>query len=414
MATHPRLLFDPYNQRWILSCLGNESSSSAQILLAVSATSDPTGNWYVFSVYVDPQNYYYYNLYYIYGDYATADYISMGFNKQWIVVTANMLPLYFSGFYYNSTYSGANVFVFDKMSLYTNGTGSFTILEAPGDYRGNVPFSMVPSVNYDESAPEMYLAEVDGMMGSYALTRAGTRLRLSKLTGEVLHPLLQIGLAFPATGANWGNQDTSFAGLGAQQGSPQNIPLNDARIQNLVYRNGTLWCTHTVFLPTLSPRSSSVQWWQLSTNGAVLQSGRIEDTTGVRSYAFPSLAVNHCNDVLVGYSGFATNQYASAYYSFRSGSDPVNTFRDPRLYKAGLGPYEQQAFGTNFVNANTWGNYSATVVDPANDLDLWTLQEYADTPSLGGAGRWGAWWASVDAASITPAARSSLRPAASR
>src|SRR5262249_57296038 len=45
-----------------------------------------------------------------------------------------------------------------------------------------------------------------------------------------------------------------------------------------------------------------------------------------------------------------------------------------------------------------WGEYSSTVVDPTNDRDLWTIQEYAEAP-VGippDNGRWGTWWARLD------------------
>src|SRR5262249_13985626 len=46
---------------------------------------------------------------------------------------------------------------------------------------------------------------------------------------------------------------------------------------------------------------------------------------------------------------------------------------------------------------NRWGDYSATVVDPVNDTDFWTLQEFAAIPVGLGANRdrWGTWWANV-------------------
>lgn len=399
VATHPRVLYDPYADRWILASLGNENSSSASILLAVSQTSDPTGAWRVSTVNVDPNNYYYYYYYDFYGNNATADYISLGFNKQWIVVTANVLPLYYSYNYY-STYSGENIFVFDKQSMLTNGPANYTILELPNDNTTSsyTAFSMVPSVTYDESLAEMYLVDVAEMMGGTGYSSIGTRLRLSKLSGEVTHPILHLGVSYTASGANWANQEPYTYGTAPQLGSYERISLNDARIQNLVYRNGSLWCTHTVFLPSVSPRYSAVQWWQLSTNAAVMQFGRVEDPLGRQFFAYPSLAVNHCNDVLIGYSGFSSNQYASAFYSFRLGSDPANTLQDPRLFKAGEAPYARA--GTNFFSGNSWGNYSATVVDPANDLDMWTLQEYAASP-VAGADRWGTWWARVEVTGVT-------------
>lgn len=82
----------------------------------------------------------------------------------------------------------------------------------------------------------------------------------------------------------------------------------------------------------------------------------------------------------------------------RSVIDPANTLQDPRLFKAGEAPYARA--GTNFFSGNSWGNYSATVVDPANDLDMWTLQEYAASP-VAGADRWGTWWARVEVTGVT-------------
>src|SRR5258708_11476951 len=100
-------------------------------------------------------------------------------------------------------------------------------------------------------------------------------------------------------------------------------------------------------------------------------------------YAFPSLAVNKLEDVLLGYACFSATQYAGANYSFRRASDPPNTFRPDTVLKDGEGPY----FKTYGGDQNRWGDYSATMVDPSNDVDLWTIQEAAYTPS-----RWRTWW----------------------
>src|ERR1019366_1097962 len=49
--------------------------------------------------------------------------------------------------------------------------------------------------------------------------------------------------------------------------------------------------------------------------------------------------------------------------------------------------------------SNRWGDYSATLVDPVNDLDFWTIQEYAATPPSNRTGAFGTWWAQVTAPS---------------
>jgi len=49
----------------------------------------------------------------------------------------------------------------------------------------------------------------------------------------------------------------------------------------------------------------------------------------------------------------------------------------------GLASYYKD-FGTG---ENRWGDYSATVVDPLNESDMWTIQEYAGANNM-----WQTWW----------------------
>jgi hypothetical protein len=60
--------------------------------------------------------------------------------------------------------------------------------------------------------------------------------------------------------------------------------------------------------------------------------------------------------------------------------------RPEQISKAGQTPYAKLGAG----NALLWGNYSASACDPANDSDLWTLQEYSAAGNT-----WGAWWSSL-------------------
>src|SRR5262249_22402415 len=96
------------------------------------------------------------------------------------------------------------------------------------------------------------------------------------------------------------------------------------------------------------------------------------------------------NDVLIGYSRFSASQYPSANYAFRSEQDPLESQRDDAVLKAGEAPY----VAIDSRKINNWGNWSAATVDPLNDADLWTLQEYASTPA-GGVSRWGTWWGRI-------------------
>ena len=106
--------------------------------------------------------------------------------------------------------------------------------------------------------------------------------------------------------------------------------------------------------------------------------------------AFPSVAVNKNGDALLGYSRFGASQYASANYSFRAGGDPLGAMRNDNILKSGEASYFKITTGIQ----NRWGDFSTSTVDPANDLDLWTIQEYAMAPQ-GGTDRWGTWWGRI-------------------
>ena len=185
-------------------------------------------------------------------------------------------------------------------------------------------------------------------------------------------------LGYPI-GAAWDDTEPTGAGVDFAPQGPAcggaKIQTNDSRIQNVVWRNGTLWATHTVFLPSGAPNRASVQWWQVQTNATVTQRGLVDDPTATRFSAFPSIAVNKNNDVLVGFSSFAASEPASARYAFRLATDPVNTLQTPSVLKPG-----EDCYYKDFSSGrNRWGDYSATVVDPSDDTKMWTVQEYAET-----------------------------------
>ena len=356
-AFDPKVFYDPYGGRWIFTSCDDARAASSGLLIGVSQTSDPFGMWNLYKIDVDAANL------------VWADYPSLGFNKDWIVVQVNM-------FTHAGSFDGSNVYVFDKSNLYSGGAGAFTL------FQGLTGGTQVPAVTYDSSLSTLYLLQ--------RWNSASGVLQLYQITGAVGSESLS-AVAFVTSPQAWVTSPGSVD-FAPQLGSVQKFQNNDARMQSLVYRNGSLWAIHTIFLPAGgAPTRASVQWWEITPAGAITQRGRIDDGTGATFYAFPSIAVNMNDDVLIGYSRFSASQYASANYSFRASADAVNTLRADTVLKAGEAPYYKTFSGTE----NRWGDYSHTVVDPVNDIDLWTIQEYAATPS-GGTDRWGTWWGKLD------------------
>jgi Divergent InlB B-repeat domain len=370
-----RAAYDPTNQRWIIAAASDAYNANSSVVVAVSATGDPTGTWYLFRYDADAQNQNW------------ADYPMLGFNKDWIVVSANMFTVGPNAFVQGQVYA------LNKTKLYADdGTGGAVFSDK------SIPFSLQPAETYDSSLGTEYLVR-------HVSSAIGNEAKSTLIGAPPALPTLTIDTAMFAS--NLGDWSVPAGNSLPQSGASTGLDVGDARVQQVVVRtvNGqtSIWFVQTIALPAGSaPTHFAVQWWQVDgssgSSTAVLQQGRIEDpaatpTNGGKDYAYPSLAVNRNNDVLVGYSVFSSNQFPSAGYSFRAGTDAPNTMRAPTLFKAGLGPYVKTLGGP----LNRWGDFSHSVVDPADGTSLWTLQAYANTPvGIGdGSGRWGTWWARV-------------------
>jgi hypothetical protein len=358
----PRVLFDPYNSRWIFVCLTDFRTATSSLQIGVSQSADPTGNWNLYDIDFDSANVNF------------ADYPNVGINRNWITVTANSYRVSDKGFVASSIY------VFNKASLYAGSGSPYSLFQ---DASGH---SQTPALTYDNALSTMYI--IENWNGN---SSGSGSLRLSTITGAVGSEVLTLGIAFPSTPNPWDSAPPGGGDFAPQLGSSQRIVAGDADVQNVVYRNGSLWCTQTVFLPAGGAATrSSIQWWQLATNGAIQQRGRIDDASGNTFYAYPSIAVNQNSDALIGYSRFSASQYAGAGYAFRAASDPAGTLRTSATLKDGQAPYYKINGGTR----NKWGDFSNSSIDPLNDTDFWTIQEYAALPS-GSVDRWGTWWGRI-------------------
>jgi hypothetical protein len=365
----PKVVYDSLSNRWIITSCAERNAAGSSVLVGVSQGSDPAANWSLYRIDADAANLLW------------ADSPSIGFNKDWIVVQVNMYPVN------NGSGSAASkVFVLNKADFYAGGQGLFTLITLSG-----VGQTQVPALTYDPALSVIYLLQ--DWNGN---SNGNGYLRLYSIAGEV--GLERISLNTPlliGTSNTWASASNGTVDFAPQLGSSQKIQTGDSRVQQVVYRNGSLWCAQTIFLPAgNAPTRNALQWWELSPAGAVRQRGRVEDRTGATFYAFPSLAVNKLDDVLIGYSRYSATQYASANYSFRAASDPPGTMRDDAVLKSGEASY----YKTYNSGRNRWGDYSNTAVDPANDIDLWTIQEYAATPlssCTSNCDRWGTWWGRI-------------------
>jgi len=360
-AFDPRILYDPQADRWIASAGVNAAAGNAALLIGVTQSGDPGGNWNMFRIDLGAQGFW-------------ADYPVVGFNANWIVLSANIFRLPPVG-----GYDRTDVYVFQRTDLYGNGSGSYlTFSDGAGEF--------TLARDCDNGSPDtLYLVQAFGGQES--------AVRISTITGpagaEQFHP----GAGQVPLADSWAETPPVDDDFAPQYGSWAKVDTGDGRLQNCALRQAALWCTHTVFLPAENPGRAAVQWFQIDPVAMqVLQAGHIDDPSAATFYAFPSLAVNQNNDVLIGFTRFTSTGFPDAAFALRNASDALNTMGPPTVFKPGEAPFIAIGYDSG---SNRWGDFSATMVDPLDDSAFWTIEEYASTPTQGYLGRWGTWWSQV-------------------
>jgi hypothetical protein len=335
-AFDPRVIYDKDSGRWFAVSVDNAGGAN-NFLLAVSATSDPSGTWKALKIDSDTANTRF------------ADFPTLGVDKQGVYLTANMFPV--------TGTSGLDVDITimslpkADLLLPTPSAASKSEFQLVGLNRG---YSIQPAVNFSGSADNK--AELLGMsVNTSDLIRT-----------DILNPgTAGATLTSPTTIAN-----TSFDPPTADQpGTAANFNTGDDRFSaNTVMSNGSLWAVHST---SVSGRAA-VEWLRINpVTNTIIQSGVISDPS--LSFFFPSIAVNEFDQVLIGFSGSDSSTFGSSYYAFGETSGSTTTFSPVSQTKAGSAQYQV----LDGSGRNRWGDYSATVVDPVNPSDFWTFQLFA-------------------------------------
>ncbi|MCF6171085.1 MAG: PKD domain-containing protein [Bacteroidales bacterium] len=354
----PKIVYDPYNSRWIMITPSGGNSTTTKLYIGVSTTDNPLDDWNFYWIETDPDQVLWF------------DYPNLGFNKNWISI---------GGIMRNSDFEAVEfvVFAMDKLAAYAGEEEPLV-----SRFTTTLGSAIVPASTYDTAIDDLYLVSTgNGNNNGYGY------INLFKLGGAVDNPVFELkgSIGIPDPWENWSYEN--HGDFLPQLGSSEKLNSVDARMHTMIFRNNKLWAVHHIYLPANNPQRCAIQWWELDTAGVVLERGRIEDTSNTVSFAFPGIAVNANEDVFIGHGVYSYNDYAGAAYSFKDHLDDSGSMRTYYTYKAGLAPYYKTYGG----GRNRWGDYSAVFVDPVHDLDFWAIHEYAELPS--GNDLWGSWWA---------------------
>ena len=360
----PHIFYDPTSDRFAICIDAGQGTAAAPSYfgLAVSASGDPTGSWYIYKVECTPS--------------ATTDFMDypmLGFSSNWIVMTGNDFPASGS----NSTH----IYVWPKATLYAGGAGTATTFVDAS----NILVS--PASTYDAGVSTVYMvSDYNGNSGGNGYVNIGT---ITGTSTPVYTAGTQLGVNQP-----WDEPTALLEAPELGETPAKGLEAGDTRIHSCIYRNGSLWFTHSIFLPASGTTTNGgVDWWQVNPTAlSVTQFGRISDPAAKIWYYYPSLDVNANGDMLIGYSTSSSTTYGGAQYALRLASDAANTLETSVQFVNGVAGYYKTYGG----GRNRWGDFSGTAFDPV-DNSFWTFQEWANTGS-----NWGTQIAHIPVTSVAP------------
>src|SRR4029453_1807752 len=189
-AFDPKILYDRFNNRWIFVASANAQRLSSAALIAVSASSDPTGIWFRYAIDADPAATPSEGVY--------IDFPSLGFNKNWIVLMEDVF-----NYGPSNSYFWTFIYFIDKAAIYAGpGTLSTNLFSdnvsnctAPFEGKLGCGFTMAPAITEDNTTDTEYLVE------DWDSTAA--QLRLTKITGTPSAPVLTVVTQFPPSPNSW-------------------------------------------------------------------------------------------------------------------------------------------------------------------------------------------------------------------
>lgn len=364
----PIVLYDALAKRWLLSQfnfkvnrLGVDKPPYYECI-AISATDDPTGSYYVYDFVIPNEN--------------MGDYPKFGvWNDGYYMTIAQ---------YKGNRFKGNAVMVFDRQRMLQGKTAgvnyhnlarqSTLSVLLPSDSDGNAPPAGTPN----------YVIGFDNNMDTNKLRIFEVKADFSKATttGAIKEsPSLKVASFNPNVCGNPSGtcipQPSGFHNRQQKLDALSDRPMHRLQYryfaQNCPVDNTLNACSTLVFNHTVRGNNkgeAAVRWYLLKQNTetqtlSITQQGTFAPDSTSRWMG--SAALNNRGDLAMGYSMSSSLLYPSIGYAGRLVDDVPNTLTmEGRLY-TGKGAQ---------TDSERWGDYSMLSVDPVDECTFWYTNEY--------------------------------------
>ena len=282
-------------------------------------------------------------------------------------ITADADSIYITGNYFlfgDHSYQGTLVTRLDKTTMLSGTLGS------RNDVVANA-FTLQPALGVGRAAadPQLFVSAGNNAINVWEMDDSNVLTNVASLSS-------------PYVGPNFGVP---------QQGTTATLSTVSPRLMNAVWRNNSLWTTHTVDVGG----TATARWYEITTTGSsysLRQTGNISPASGAHTF-MPGIAVDVDGNMGITYTQSSSTQFPTMMYAGRQASDPLGTTRAGTAVKSGT--FYDGGGGSGAVNR--WGDYAGIAIDPSDSKTFWAFHEYAETNTA-----WGTHWASFRLAPDTP------------
>jgi hypothetical protein len=384
----PQVRYDVLTSRWFVLMI--TLSAPNRFLLAVSNTSTITAQT-GFTFYAVQQD--------LVGALPNADtgmvadYPSLGVDASALYIGCNM---------FSTTFQGTSLWVVRKSSVLAAGPVVVTALRRVGTATDGI---FAPrGVTSDNPAPGMglFIGPDAGMFSTLDIVRIADPGGSPSIAG-------MFSMTVPRTGA-----PQAVEALGSQHpldALDDRLFVAQAHLDRLTGER-TLWTAHHMVVDGQGNAGgggvvNGSRWYQIGSltgTPTLVQAGTVFDVAAAqaRSYWFPSVAMTGQGHAAIGSSVGGPADFPGVAVCGRWEGDDLGSNEAPTLVLAGAAGYNT-AGGSG--PSQRWGDFSMTVVDPADDMTAWTFQEFSLVD-----GSWGV--AVVQLLAPPPAAPTQCTPSA--
>lgn len=338
----PEALWDPHHQRFFAMACERSDNGRSFFLLAVSKTSSPNtrDDWWKYRLDVTSisDN--------------DIDSPNMAVDKDNVLLSAD--------FFGPDKYL---LYFITKASILNGGTPvtRHELIVGANQQSMGIP------VTFDVNAPGQYIIQSTELSNNTTVIFHCVRDPFGTYS-RVTHTLTVPAYTYP-------NQPP-------QRGSSSRPFLFEPRFWSCVQRNGSLWAVHHVNNTRARARwyEFDMRGWPGSGNTPVIAQWGELDYGGTIHTFFPSIWVDNVGNAAITFARSSPDEYISMSRAVRKFSDPPGTFQPPEFVKESMAPH----------TSGRWGDYSATVDDPALPGSFWGHHEYTLN------GQWRTWIARYD------------------